>query len=103
MLIDIQEKQLHTKERASDFNLDLPNEIASDDPTNEEDKSPLQRHEFSFSSQGVRRELRKAWLFSSSDCVIVTSFEVVSSSILVIGVLLEVLAFLIGYKLWLVF
>ncbi|KAF7135705.1 hypothetical protein RHSIM_Rhsim08G0185400 [Rhododendron simsii] len=53
MQIDIQEKQLHTKERASDFNLDLPNEIASDDPINEEDKSPPQRHEFSFSSQGV--------------------------------------------------
>ncbi|KAF7126638.1 hypothetical protein RHSIM_Rhsim11G0182200 [Rhododendron simsii] len=53
MQIDIQEKQLHTKERASDFNLDLPNEIASDDSINEEDKSPLQRHEFSFSSQGV--------------------------------------------------
>ncbi|KAI8563441.1 hypothetical protein RHMOL_Rhmol03G0111500 [Rhododendron molle] len=31
----------------------LPNEIASDDPIIEEDKSPLQSHEFSFSSQGV--------------------------------------------------
>lgn len=53
MKMDIQEKQLHTKERASDFNLDLPNEIALDDPINEEDKSPLQSHEFSFSSQDV--------------------------------------------------
>ncbi|KAI8557149.1 hypothetical protein RHMOL_Rhmol05G0312800 [Rhododendron molle] len=63
MQMDFQGKQLHTKERASDFNLDcrtnktttdgLPNEIASDDPFIEEDKSPLQSHKFSFSSQGV--------------------------------------------------
>ncbi|KAG5557003.1 hypothetical protein RHGRI_007305 [Rhododendron griersonianum] len=66
MQMDFQEKQLHTKERASDFNLDcrtnkttmdgLPNEIASDDPIIEKDKSPLQSHEF--------------WLFSFSDCVL---------------------------------
>lgn len=61
--MDFQEKLLHTKERASDFNLDcrtnnttmdgLPNEIASDNPIIEEDKSPLQSHVFSFSSKGV--------------------------------------------------
>ncbi|KAI8550980.1 hypothetical protein RHMOL_Rhmol06G0148900 [Rhododendron molle] len=61
--MDIHEKQLHTKERASDFNLDcrskktlvdgLTNGITSDDPIIEEDKSPLQSHVFSFSSQGV--------------------------------------------------
>ncbi|KAI8528074.1 hypothetical protein RHMOL_Rhmol12G0123000 [Rhododendron molle] len=53
MQMDIQEKQLHTKDRASDFNLDLPDDIASYDPINEEDKSLLQIHEFSFTSQGV--------------------------------------------------
>ncbi|KAF7135305.1 hypothetical protein RHSIM_Rhsim08G0185300 [Rhododendron simsii] len=106
----------------SDFNLDcgtdkttmdgLPNEIASDDPIIEEDKSPLQSHEFSFSSQGVSlgkfgyspsrivsftlggsKRIKAPRSYCDDMEVIMASFKVDPSSAFIIGVLGEVLAF----------